>query len=302
VIQTFTAPDISQVAGFTPEDNAQFVEARRAHGLIVDRAWGLMYQSTADSIMLDNRPDYARFFYEALRTFRSRLEVTGTETNNAVQLTITSFQHLPMYILYGWETGIYNEFRHLQSRGLTKAQLLELVMFAQLQAGMRGLQLVYNAVGKYLPDWRDGPGEVPLPAGWAADPDAFKAGLDLSKRELTAHDRERITTWYDQTIGYVPNSVKFAMTYHPEFYKWHRARWEVIFQKLPKQTAPFVMIRQHMLTNNRDALREAVALGKAWGITREWFAIGFAATACYTGFDALSTAYEAVDDILQTVS
>jgi hypothetical protein len=270
--------------------------------LTVDRGWGLMYQSTADSIMLDHRPDYARYFYEGLRTFRSRLEQTGTETSNPVQLTITSFQHLPMYILYGWETGIYNEFRHLQSRGLSKAQLMELVLFAQLQAGMRGLQLVYNAVGKYLPDWRDGPGEVPLPSGWAADPDAFKAGLDLSVRELTTADRNAIGDWYEQTIGYVPNSVKFAMTYHPEFYKWHRARWEVIFQKLPKQTAPYVMIRQHMLTGNTEALREAVLLGKAWGITREWLMLGFATTAYYTGFEALYRAHAAVDDILQTMS
>jgi hypothetical protein len=302
VINTFTAPDIGDIKGFSDAENEQFAELRRAHGLRVDRGWGLMYQSTADSILLDHRPDYARFFYEALRTFRTRLELTGTEMNNPVQLTITSFQHLPMYILYGWETGIYNEFRHLQSRGLSKAMLMELVMFAQLQAGMRGLQLVYNAVGKYLPDWRDGPGEVPLPAGWAADPDAFKAGLDLSVRPLTDADRSAIESWYERTIGYLPNSVKFAMTYHPEFYKWHRARWEVIFQKLPKQTAPYVMIRQHMLTNNREALREAVALGKAWGITREWMALGFATTAAYTGFDALSTAYDAVNDILQTMS
>src|SRR5207248_3714982 len=146
----------------------------------VGLGWGLTYQMTDDSIMLDHRPDYGKRFYDGLRSFPNRLEQTGTETENPVQLTITSFQHLPMYVLYGWETGIYNEFRHLQSRGLSRAQLLELVMFAQLQAGMRGLQHVYNAVGRYLPDWRDGPGEVPLPTGWVADPDAFKAGLDLS--------------------------------------------------------------------------------------------------------------------------
>jgi hypothetical protein len=299
MIQTYTAPDITQIKGFSDAENQQFAEARRAHGLNVDRGWGLMYQSTADSIMFDHRPDYARLFYEGLRAFRSRLEATGTETDNAVQLTITSFQHLPMYILYGWETGIYNEFRHLQSRGLSKAQLMELVMFAQLQAGMRGLQLVYNAVGRYLPDWRDGPGDMPLPAGWAADPAAFSAGLDLSERRLTEQDRVGITEWYERLIGYVPNSVKFAMNYHPEFYKWHRARWEIIFQKLPKQTAPYVMLRQHMLTGNTEALREAVLLGKAWGITREWLVHGLVVSAYYTGFEALSRAYPVVADLLE---
>jgi hypothetical protein len=298
MIRQFTAPDVAQIEGFGPEALQEFVEVRRAHGLNVDRGWGLMYQSTADSIMLDHRPDYARFFYEGLRTFRTRLEETGTEASNPVQLTITSFQHLPMYILYGWETGIYNEFRHLQSRGLSKAQLMELVAFAQMQAGMRGLQHVYNAVGKHLPDWQDGPGEVPLPDGWAADPSAFQCGLDLSVRALTDEDRRGVTAWYERTIGYVPDSVAFAMRHHPEFYKWNRRRWEIIFQKLPKQTAPYVMIRQHMLTGNHAALREAVLLGKAWGITREWLVHGFIVTGYYTGFEALNSAYEAVKDVL----
>jgi hypothetical protein len=298
MIRQYTAPDVTQIDGFGPEALHEFVEVRRAHGLNVDRGWGLMYQSTADSIMLDHRPDYARYFYEGLRTFRTRLEETGAETSNPVQLTITSFQHLPMYILYGWETGIYNEFRHLQSRGLSKAQLMELVAFAQMQAGMRGLQHVYNAVGKHLPDWQDGPGEVPLPDGWAADPSAFKCGLDLSVRALTAEDRQRVTAWYERAIGYVPDSVAFAIRHHPEFYKWHRARWEIIFQKLPKQTAPYVMIRQHMLTGNNEALREAVLLGKAWGITREWLVHGFIVTGYYTGFEALNNAFEACGDLL----
>lgn len=100
----------------------------------------------------------------------------------------------------------------------------------------------------------------------------------------------------------MPKSVQFALEFHPESFKWHRARWEVIFQKLPKQTAPYVMIRQHMLTNNREALREAVLLGRAWGITREWMALAFATTAYYTGFEALYAAYDAVHDILQSMS
>ena len=37
-------------------------------------------------------------------------------------------------------------------------------------------------------------------------------------------------------------------------------------QALPKQTAPYVMLRQHMLSGNQDALREAVLLelGYTW--------------------------------------
>jgi hypothetical protein len=207
-----------------------------------------------------------------------------------------------MYILYGWETGVYNEFRHFQSRGFTKAQIMELVMWANLNSGIRGLQVTYNGIGKFLPDFSDGSGEVPWPKGWAPDPDAFKAGLDLSVREMTATDRQNITNWWERNIGYTPNSVLFAMKYHPEFYKWHRARWEIIFQKLPKQSMPYIMLRQHMLTGFRDALKEAALLGKSWGITKEWMVHGLTVSAYYTGFEGLYAAHDAMDELLKDPS
>src|SRR5712692_4004323 len=296
----FGHPDMSNIAPMTAEERAQldaYFQTRVEADVRRGRWRGHFYQLTADLIMLEHRPDYAKALYDAIPSFRNRLRETGEEESDAVELIAESLQHLPMYILYGWETGIYNEFRHLRFRGLSKAQLMELVMFAQLQAGMRGLQLVYNSVSRLLVDLPDVAAPAPFPKGWAPDPDAFKAGLDLSTRELTAADQSAIAQWYERTVGYLPKSVSFAMTYHPEFYKWHRARWEVIFQTLPKQTAPYVMLRQHMLTGNTDALREAVLLGKAWGITREWTVHGFVATAYYTGFEALYHAYDAVGDI-----
>jgi hypothetical protein len=298
----FNHPDFSSI-GPVSEEEREALDAmfqRRVEADVRRGRWrGHFYQLTADLVMLEHRPDYARAFYDTIPSLRNRLRETGEEESDAVELVAESLQHLPMYILYGWETGIYNEFRHLNFRGLTRAQLMELVMFAQLQAGMRGLQLVYNSVSRLLVDLRDNPEPAPFPKGWAPDPNAFRAGLDLSTRELTAQDRERITSWYAGTIGYVPNAVKFSMTYHPEFYKWHRARWEIIFQKLPKQTAPYVMLRQHMLTGNQEALREAVLLGKAWGISREWTMHGLVASALYTGFEGLYNAHAAVNDIFE---
>jgi len=297
----FGHPDLSGIASVTPEQRAAldtFFQTRVEADVRRGRWRGHFYQLTADLIMLEHRPDYAKAFYDAIPSFRNRLRETGEEDSDAVELIAESLQHLPMYILYGWETGIYNEFRHLRFRGLSKSQLMELVMFAQLQAGMRGLQLVYNSVSRFLVDLPDPEGPAEFPKGWAPDPEAFKAGLDLSARELTATDQTNVVSWYERTIGYVPPSVQFAMTYHPEFYKWHRARWEVIFQTLPKQTAPYVMLRQHMLTGNADALREAVLLGKAWGVTREWTVHGLMVSAFYTGFEALNIVHTAVGDVL----
>jgi hypothetical protein len=297
----FGHPDMSSIAPATDEEREAldtFFQTRIEADVRRGRHRGHFYQLTADLIMLEHRPDYARAFYDAIPAFRNRLRETAEEDSDAVELIAESLQHLPMYILYGWETGIYNEFRHLRFRGLSKAQLMELVMFAQLQAGMRGLQLVYNSVSRFLVDLPDPEGPAVFPRGWAPDPDAFKCGLDLSERALTEADRAAVTAWYERTIGYVPGSVSLAMSYHPEFYKWHRARWEIIFQTLPKQTAPYVMLRQHMLTGNPDALREAVLLGKAWGITREWIVHGLMVSAFYTGFEALNVVDSAVGDVL----
>jgi hypothetical protein len=297
----FGHPDMSSIASSTEAERElldAFFQTRVEADVRRGRWRGHFYQLTADLVMLEHRPDYAKAFYDTIPAFQHRLRETGEEQSAAVELTAESLQHLPMYILYGWETGIYNEFRHLHFRGLTKAQLMELVMFAQLQAGMRGLQLVYNSVSRLLVDLPDTPERAEFPRGWAADPAAFQAGLDLTTREFTPADGAAVTAWYEQTIGYVPSSVQFAMTFHPQMYKWHRGRWEIIFQTLPKQTAPYVMLRQHMLTGNRDALREAVLLGKAWGITREWLVHGFSVSAYYTGFEALSSAFDAVADLL----
>jgi len=63
--------------------------------------------------------------------------------------------------------------------------------------------------------------------------------------------------------------------------------------------APYIMLRQHMLTGNTDALREAALLGKAWGITREWTVHGLMVSAFYTGFEGLNFAHTALQDVLE---
>jgi len=250
-----------------------------------------MYQLTAETIMWDHRPDFAKLQRRGADIFGRRSDIN--------RLTF-SIQNLHTYIHLGWETGIYNEFRSLQLRGLTKAQCMEIVMYAQLTAGIRGLQHVYNAMAHVLPHFQDGAGPAPFPEGWAADPDAFTCGLDLSTRDLTDQDRTNLTDWYERTIGYVPRSVSFAATYHPEFLKQQRAKWEACFKTLPKQAAPYIMLRQHTITGFKEGLREAALLGKAWGITKEWIVQGITGTAYYyTGLEGLYAVDEALSDVLQ---
>jgi hypothetical protein len=178
---------------------------------------------------------------------------------------------------------------------------MELVMFSQLYAGMRGLGHVFRAVGENLPAYGPPvPPLAPFPDGWAADSAAFKAGLDLSTRTLTTQDSTNLTGWYERVIGYVPESIQFGLKYHPQFVKVNRAKWEVAIKTLPKQIAPYLMLRHHTITGSVDGLREAALLGKSWGISRELIIQAITGTAMYfTGFDGLYSAFKGVDDILE---
>jgi len=102
-----------------------------------------------------------------------------------------------------------------------------------------------------------------------------------------------------RTIGQVPRSIAFGIKHHPEFVKVNRAKWEATIKTLPKQVAPYVMLRHHTITGSRDGLREAALLAKAWGMTSEWIVLGITGTAMYfTGFEGLYAAADAVDDLL----
>lgn len=253
---------------------------------------GPLYELYANSLMLDYAPDFAK-----LNRWGSDFFGRPNQTN----IVLLSSQNIFSYIMLGWETGILNEFITLRRNGLAVEKTMELVMFTQLYAGMRGLGHVFRAVGDNLTSY--GPPvepPAPFPEGWGADQEAFKSGLDLSTSEMTQTDVSNLTDWYETTIGYVPESVQFGLKYHPRYLKVARAKWEAAIKTLPKQLAPYLMLRHHTVTGSTEGLREAVLLGKAWGISRDLIVQGIAGTAMYfTGIDGLYGAYKGVDDILE---
>jgi hypothetical protein len=276
--------DLSRIGEITPEEV-------NAHLIHVWSWRGPLYELYVNSLMLDYAPDFAK-----LHRWGADLFGRPSHTN----VILFSSQNIHSYMMLGWETGILNEFNTLRRNGMSKEEIMELVMFSQLYAGMRGLGHVYRAVGDYLPAFAE-PGEprAPYPEGWAADPDAFKAGLDLSTRAVTFADRQNLEAWYEATIGYVPDSVLFGLKYHPEFTKVNRAKWEVAIRTLPKQLAPYLMIRHNVITQSVEGLKEAVLLGKAWGITKEYVIQGVTCSAGYfTGIEGLHTAHTALEQIL----
>lgn len=253
-----------------------------------------LYNVQTVSLMLDYAPDVAKLH-------RWMADQYGRP--HAHQIATLSTQNVHSYIMLGWETGIMNEFHTLRRCGMNKEQFMELVMFTQLTAGMRGLGHVYRAIGDVLPITAPPEAELEWPEGWAVDADAFKCGLTLNDRSMSKSDRDAITGWYEETIGFVPKSIQFGLKYHPEFVKVHRAKWERCIKTLPKQVAPYMMLRHHMITGSKEGLREAAIWGKAWGISPEWIVKGITNSAFYfAGFEGLYTAAEAVDDLLEAWS
>jgi hypothetical protein len=252
---------------------------------------GPLYELGATSLMLDYAPEFAKLN-------RAASDLFGRP--GRVNIILLGIQNLHSYMMYGWETGILNQFNLQRRNGLAKEQIMELVMFSQIYAGMRGLGHVFRAVGETLPAW--GPPNEPLaefPPGWRVDPDAFRCGLDMSTLDPTPQDAANLRDWYERMIGYVPTSIQFGLKYHPKFVKINRVKWEVAIKTLPKQVAPWLLLRHHTITGSVDGLREAALLGRAWGITPELIVQGVVSSAYYfTGFEGLAAAHAALDDIL----
>jgi hypothetical protein len=277
--------DLTNLDAMSPEET-------NAHLTHVWSWRGPLYELYANSLMFD----YGGPAFPKLHRMGSDLFGRPSRTN----IILLSAQNIHSYMMFGWETGILNEFVTLRRNGMSKEQVMELVMFSQLYSGMRGLGHVYRAVGDVLPAFAP-PEEAILsfPAGWEPDPEAFRAGLDFSTGEMTPAEQQKLGEWYERTLGYLPDSIRFGLKYHPDFVKANRGKWEVAIRTLPKQFAPYLMLRHHVITGSADGLREAALLAKAWGVTRELVIQSIMATAMYfTSFEGLYAPHAALDQIL----
>jgi hypothetical protein len=253
---------------------------------------GPQYEMRANSLWLYHRPDVAKLHMRVTDGWRT----VGLEGI----ISASSFANLHTYINQAWETGIENCTRGLQRRGVTRAQLMEGIMHAQLSAGIRGLEAVFRAIGIILGDYVERPEPVQWPAGWAPDMAAFYCGLDHSTRDLTPQDKRNIEEWYEKTIGEVPRRVQFLAKHEPVTLKSTRARWEGVFRgELPKQMMPYFMLRHNTVIGNKGGLREAVLLAKAWGLSHDYIVNTIIQGAYYfTGIEQMDFVDEALDDLL----
>jgi hypothetical protein len=271
------------------EIDAFLNHARRGRGPLDP---GPQYEMRANAMWLHTRPDFAKLHMRVLDAWHTQ----GVDPIIAA----SSFANLHTYINQAWLPGIENCTRGLQMRGVSRAQLLEGIMHAQMSGGMRGLECVYQAIGIILTDYVERAEPAVWPDGWAPDIEPFYCGLDPTTRELTDQDRRNLEDWYERTIGWIPPRVAFMARHDPRSLKATRARWEGCFKgALPKQMMPYFMLRHNTVVGNKDGLREAVLLAKAWGMTHNYIVNTIVQGAYYfTGMERMDLVAEAVGDLL----
>jgi hypothetical protein len=262
---------------------------------VMRRTHAPLYEMTSNALWLDSRPDFVKLHRRGARIFG---RVDGVL--DPVRGPLTGLSLLFDYILLGWEDGILNQIDSLKFRKVSKAQIMEIVMAAQIWGGMKSLQCVYRAANTYLREYQDSPTPAAFPPGWAPDTDAFKSGLDLSTLQFTDEDRANLLNWYQRTLGEVPRSVQFAAKHNPAFLKAYRLKWENAFKgALPKQMMPVMMLRNNAIAGRRDGMREAALLAKAWGVTRHWIVYTVTHVAYYfIGLEGLYAAEDALGELL----
>jgi len=205
---------------------------------------------------------------------------------------------LVLYALSGFVEGVRYVVFSAQRRGLSEAQIFEYIATAFIWIGPRGMDTVAAALSDY--DFVEPSEPVRFPEGWAADPDAFRSGLDFSTTTLAAGELDSLRAWYQANLGEVPGYVEFLGRWRPELLKASRNRFEHSVVELPKQVMPCAMILVGTLRGSADGLREGLLLARRWGVARD-HAIQLMCTLLeYGGTEQLSMAERKVSDVLDS--
>jgi hypothetical protein len=265
--------------------------------MLESRRGKFMHPQSAYSVLLEHRPDMLKL---QLRQMHAAFEIPGEGP----------FPMLPCMVMLNWYTchrygeGIIHEIRAMQRYGATREQVTETLALAYMHSGPAGMRYLYHEGYDYLASYQDPDHEAQWPAGWGPDADALKSGMDFSTSELTEADRDALFGWYESTIGEVPRSVQLLARHNPTFLKAWRHKLEGTLRgALPKQALPYTLIHYNVNRGFAGGTREAVLLGRAWGMTRAQVvaAVSFA-TAYVGGMDAMYLVDDAIGDLLEDPS
>ena len=182
---------------------------------------------------------------------------------------VLTFMHA--YAALAYAKGVLYELTGARHLGASKALVLDVLGYAYLSAGPRGMNAVAEHSTQFLRDWTDDPAAPPVvwPEGWAADPAIFRSGIDHGTPDLTAAERDLLAAWHERHFGVVPRSVEVFGRLHPRAFKLQRIRYEkAIGSTMPAQLAPLLTL--HLATTELQPLvmRQAVHQARFLGVRR----------------------------------
>jgi hypothetical protein len=218
-------------------------------------------------MMQDLRP-------EALKAYRRAIETTvGSEGFESGLGGASVLTWLHTYTVLAYREGILYEIISARYRGATKAQVADTLSIAWLHSGTVGITAAAEAAKEYMQSWDESdpaPG-MAFPDGWAADPDAFRAGLDFSNMNaITDAELRSLEEWHLRVQGSVPDYVTVLARHYPVLLKVFRARYETVLTEcvLPKEMIPVLFMSTAAAKQNADALRRSAIMAKTFGVTK----------------------------------
>jgi hypothetical protein len=183
--------------------------------------------------------------------------------------------------------------------GSSQAAQLATLAVAFLHAGPRGMRYVATSAQEYLRTYVDPDPLGAWPEGWDVDPDAFASGLDFSNPDLQPGELELLSDWYRNVSGEVPSFVPFLGKHRPHVLKAYRHRFEyAIKDAMPKQMMPYLQLHWNVARGNGPGIREAVLMGRGFGMTDEQLNDAIVWAMLYGGSASVSVAADATEDIL----
>jgi hypothetical protein len=180
--------------------------------------------------------------------------------------------YLHSYTATAYTDGILYQIISARHLGASKALVMDVLRYAYLSAGPRGMNAVADRSEAYLRAWTDDDPPARLiewPPGWAPDPGAFRSGIDLTTTDVTAEEILAISRWHQRMHGVVPRHVELFARLHPEAYKLQRIRYEKsVGSVIPAQLIPLLTLHLAAMRLQPMVMRQAVHQARALGARR----------------------------------